>query len=64
MGARFDQVITALERRLDRETDSDLRRGMNYPTSWDPFFTSYMTLYDIYRYPAQHFDPHRRQLTL
>ena len=25
---------------------------------------SYMTLYDLYRYPTQHFDFHRRQLTL
>jgi hypothetical protein len=64
MGVRFDQVISALQRRLDREPDSALRRGMHYPVSWDPFFTSYMTLYDIYRYPAQHFDFHSRQLTL
>jgi len=64
MGAMFDQVISALQRRLDREPDSALRRGMHYPTTWDPFFTSYMTLYDIYRYPAQHFDFHSRQLTL
>ena len=64
MGARFDRVIAALERRLEREPDPALRRGMHYPTSWDPFFTDYMTLYDIYRYPARHFDFHRRQLTL
>lgn len=64
MGARFDQVISALQRRLDREPDSALRRGMHYPVSWDPFFTSYMTLYDIYRYPTKHFDFHSRQLTL
>jgi hypothetical protein len=37
---------------------------MYYPTSWDPFFTSYMTLYDLYRYQTRHFDFHRRQLTL
>lgn len=64
MGPKFDQVIAALERRLEREPDSALRRGMHYPTSWDPFFTDYMTLYDIYRYPTQHFNFHRRQLTL
>jgi hypothetical protein len=64
MGARFDQVITALERSLEREPDSALRRGMHYPTSWDPFFTGYMTLYDLYRYPTKHFDFHSRQLTL
>jgi hypothetical protein len=37
---------------------------MPFPTSWDPFFTSYMTLADVYRYPALHFEHHRRQLSL
>jgi hypothetical protein len=64
MGAAFDRVTAALQRRLDREPAAALRRGMHYPTSWDPFFTSYMTLADLYRYPTQHFDFHRRQLTL
>ena len=57
-------MIAALERSLEREPDSALRRGMHCPTSWDPFFTDYMTLYDIYQYPTRHFDFHRRQLTL
>lgn len=64
MGAKFDHVIAALERPLEREPGSALRRGMHYPTTWDPFFTDYMTLCDLYRYPARHFDFHRRQLTL
>ncbi|MHC1563164.1 DinB family protein [Actinomycetospora sp. C-140] len=62
--ALFDRVIAALHRRLDRETDADLARGMNYPTRWDPYFKPYMTLADIYAFPTQHFDHHRRQLTL
>ena len=37
---------------------------MHYPTRWDPFFTGYMTLADLYRYPTRHYDFHRRQLTL
>ena len=64
MEPKFDRVLAALERRLEREPDPALRRGMHYPTSWDPFFTDYMTLYDIYRYPTRHFGFHRRQLTL
>jgi len=32
--------------------------------TWDPFFTDYMTLADIYRYPTQHSRFHQRQLTL
>ena len=64
MGGTLDRVIAALQRRLTRESDADLRRGMHYPSSWDPFFATYMTLYDLYRYPTQHFDHHRQQLTL
>jgi hypothetical protein len=64
MGPKSDRVIAALKRSLEREPEPALRRGMHYPTSWDPFFTDYMTLYDIYRYPTQHFNFHRRQLTL
>ena len=64
MAGTLDRVMAALQRRLERESDADLRRGMHYPTSWDPFFASYMTLYDLYRYPTRHFDYHRQQLTL
>ena len=60
----LDHVITALHKHLQRETGSALRRGMHYPATWDPFFTGYMTLADIYRYPTQHFRFHQRQLTL
>jgi hypothetical protein len=37
---------------------------MRFPTRWDPFFTDVMTLTDVYHYATQHFDFHRRQLTL
>ena len=60
----LDHVITALHKHLQRETGSALRRGMHYPATWDPFFTGYRTLADIYRYPTQHFRFHQRQLTL
>ena len=64
MAPVLDHVITALHKHLQRETGSALRRGMHYPATWDPFFTDYMTLADIYRYPTQHFRFHQRQLTL
>ncbi len=37
---------------------------MDDPVHWDPFFRDFMTLADIYHYPAQHIDFHMRQLTL
>jgi hypothetical protein len=53
---------------MDRSSTHDelerLERGMHYPTRWDPFFKDYMTLADVYLFPTQHFDFHRRQLTL
>ncbi len=64
MTGMLDRVTTALQQHLQRETGPALRRGMHYPTTWDPFFTDYMTLADIYRYPTRHFRYHQRQLTL
>lgn len=63
MAVMFDRVVTKLHQRLDAETDADLDRGMHYPTRWDPFFTDYMTLADVYRFPTRHFRFHQRQLS-
>jgi hypothetical protein len=59
-----DRTISGLHRSLDRETEQALTRGMPFPTSWDPYFTPFMTLADVYRYGTVHFEHHRRQLTL
>lgn len=64
MLGRMDKVITALEQSLDRQTAAALRRGMYFPVKWDPFFTGYMTLADLYHYPTEHFRFHQRQLSL
>jgi hypothetical protein len=64
MTGMLDRVIAALGQRLRRESEAALRRGMHCPTAWDPFFTDYMTLADIYRYPTRHFRCHQSQLTL
>lgn len=64
MPGMMDWVAGALERRLRRETPAALSGGMYYPPGWDPFFPRYMTRAALYRYPAQHFRFHQRQLTL
>lgn len=64
MADKCDRVIGSLKRNLERESERELRRGMHYPTGWDPFFKPYMTLVDIYRYPTQHFNFHREQLSM
>ncbi|MEU5521707.1 DinB family protein [Streptomyces sp. NPDC047860] len=64
MGAKMDRTLAALHRRLDRECAASLERGTHYPPRWDPFFRDWMTRADLYRYPTQHYDFHRAQLTL
>jgi len=64
MGRTLDRVTDNLQRHLTRESPTALRRGMHYPASWDPFFKDSMTLADLYCYPTQHFDYHRRQVTI
>jgi hypothetical protein len=60
----MDRVIHSLQASLRRESRTALDRGMHFPVGWDPYFTDYMTLRDVYHYPTQHYDHHRRQLTL
>jgi len=64
MAAELDRVIASLHRRLDSESEETLRLRMYFPTSWDPFFNDSMSVGELYRYATQHFDFHRRQLTL
>lgn len=64
MGRRLDRVIALLHRHLDADSPAVLRRTMPYPTSWDPFFTTQMSRTDLYHYAYQHYEFHRRQLTL
>ena len=58
------RVIRDLHRSLDRRTDDQLGRGMHFPVGWDPYFQDFMTLREVYHYPTQHYQHHRRQLTL
>ena len=64
MAPALDHVIAAP--RQAPATGNRLRPAPRHalPHHLDPFFTGYMTLADIYRYPTQHFRFHQRQLTL
>lgn len=64
MGRLLDRTVAALRRLLEAETEAALHRGMPFPVGWDPYFTTYMTVAEVYRYPTRHFEHHRRQLTL
>jgi uncharacterized membrane protein len=60
----LDRTMRALHRNLDRETAQVLTRTMHFPTDWDPYFQPTMSVLAVYHYGTQHFDHHRRQLTL
>ena len=60
----MDRTIGALQASLDQASDAELRRSMHFPVGWDPYFEDVMTIRDVYHYPTQHYDRHRRQLTL
>ena len=59
-----DRTIAALQRSLMGEREAALNRGMPFPVGWDPYFRDWMSLAEVYRYAARHFEHHRRQLTL
>lgn len=64
MGRLMDFAIRRLQRFVIDASGDSLDRGMHFPTGWDPYFADYMTFRDVYHYPTQHYDHHRRQLTL
>ena len=60
----MDRVTSSLVRSLNRRSPEDLARGMHFPVGWDPYFRDYMTTAEVYHYATQHYEHHRRQLTL
>ena len=60
----MDRTIRTLQTSLDHSSDAELNRSMHFPVGWDPYFEDVMTIRDVYHYPTQHYDHHRRQLTL
>jgi hypothetical protein len=64
MDALMGRVIASLQASLARESAAGLQRGMHFPTGWDPYFKDFMTVGEVYHYATQHYDHHRRQLTL
>lgn len=63
IGKSMDSTIGHLRARLARESKRTLALAMHFPIGWDPYFTNVMTIADVYAYPIQHYDHHRRQLT-
>lgn len=60
----MDRVSASLTDTVERSTADELARGMHFPVGWDPYFRDYMTVQDVLHYATQHYQHHRRQLTL
>jgi hypothetical protein len=60
----LDRVVAHLQSSVLAASDAELGRGMHFPVGWDPYFADYMTVGAVYHYATQHYDHHRRQLTL
>jgi DinB superfamily len=63
IGRLLDRTIVHLRRGLARESERTLGLTMHFPVGWDPYFKDAMSVADVYHYPTQHYDHHRRQLT-
>ena len=46
------------------ETSESIALTMHFPTRWDPYFRPAMSVLDVYHYGTEHYEHHRRQLTL
>lgn len=64
MATVLDWIIRGLQRALATETERTLALTMHIPTAWDPYFKPTMSVLEVYHFGTQHFDHHRRQLTL
>jgi hypothetical protein len=60
----MDQVTASLIHTIEHASDKQLARGMHFPVGWDPYFRDFMTVQDVLHYATQHYQHHRRQLTL
>jgi hypothetical protein len=59
----LDYTMNVLQRHVAAESEQSLALTMHFPTSWDPYFRSTMTVLDVYHYGTEHYEHHRRQLS-
>ena len=63
MDRLMESSIGHLRVGVEGQSERTLVLAMHFPTGWDPYFNDVMTIADVYRYPTQHYEHHRRQLT-
>lgn len=63
IGGLFDRFYASLVKKVASIKDEEWRRGMYYPTKWDPNFSEFMTIEKLLRYPFDHFTFHLDQIS-
>ena len=64
MASLMDRTLRALQRKFAVETDEQPEPDHALPARRDPYFQPTMSVLDVYHYGTQHFDHHKRQLTI
>lgn len=62
IGNLYDRVLVALLKKVASIKDEEWERGMYYPAKWDPNFSEFMTLEELFHYPVAHFYFHLNQI--
>jgi hypothetical protein len=62
IGKLYDRVSGSLSKRVGLIKDADWERGMYFPTKWDPNFSEFMTIENLFHYPIIHFNFHLKQI--
>jgi DinB family protein len=62
LGALYDRIYSSLLKAVGSIQDEEWKRGMYYPTRWDPNFSKFMTIEELFHYPIVHFNHHLGQI--
>ena len=62
IGRVYDWAYFSLLKQIERIKDDEWEHGMYYPTRWDSNFHDFMTIHELFYYPAKHFNFHMGQI--
>jgi hypothetical protein len=63
IGKLYDRVYNALLNKVASIQDEEWSHGMYFPARWDPNFSDYMTIEELFHYPVNHFNFHLKQIS-
>jgi len=63
IGRKYDRVHFSILRKLNSIREDDWQKGMFFPIKWDPLFSEYMTVENVFHYMIRHFNYHLNQLS-